>query len=308
VFVDIDPATFNMDPARIEAAITARTRAILVVHQIGMPADMAAIMAVARRHDVRVVEDAACAAGSEIFIDGDWQKIGAPIGDVACFSFHPRKLLTTGDGGMLTTANPEYDRRFRLWRQHSMGVSDTQRHSSSTVIFEEYGELGFNYRMTDLQAAVGRVQLARLPGIVERRRARAERYRQLLADVPGLVLPPEPVYARTNWQSFCVRLPEGLDQRRVMQSMLDAGVSTRRAVMCAHREPAFMRREAWQCGAAPAADCDHTAGTCARLRESERAQDSGIILPLFDQLTDAEQDLVAQALRAALPQASLVSA
>ena len=308
VFVDVDPNTFNMDPSLIEAAITARTRAILVVHQIGMPADLESIVAIARRHALRVVEDAACAVGSEIRIGDNWERIGKPHGDVACFSFHPRKLLTTGDGGMLTTANAEYDRLFRLWRQHSMGVSDTQRHASSTVIFEEYGELGFNYRMTDLQAAVGRVQLKRLPGIVERRRARVERYRALLADIPGLLLPAEPPTARSNWQSFCVRLPQGVDQRSIMQSMLDAEVSTRRAVMCAHREPAYAEREPWSCGSTDDPMCDHPAGLCARLVESVRIQEEGIILPLFDQMTDTEQDHVAGALRAAIGRASLVVA
>ena len=302
VFVDIEPATFNMDPSLIEAAITPRTKAILVVHQIGMPADLGRILPIAARHGLKVVEDAACAAGSEILVGGRWEKIGKPLGDIACFSFHPRKLLTTGDGGMLTTANPEYDRLFRLWRQHSMGVSDAQRHASSTVIFEEYGELGFNYRMTDLQAAVGRVQLQRLPGIVERRRARVQRYRQLLADVPGLGLPTEPQWAHSNWQSFCVRLPAHVDQRAVMQAMLDADVSTRRAVMCAHREPAFIDREPWLCGATPELMCDHSAGICARLIESVRAQEEGIILPLFDQMTDAQQDHVANSLRAAVAQ------
>jgi perosamine synthetase len=306
VFVDIDPDTFNMDPACIEAAISPRTRAILCVHQIGMPCDVPAILAIARRHDLRVIEDAACATGSEILVDGDWQKIGQPHGDVACFSFHPRKLLTTGDGGMLTTTNPEYDRLFRLWRQHSMGVSDTQRHAATQVIFEEYAELGFNYRMTDLQAAVGRVQLTRLPGIIERRRARAERYRRLLADVPGIVLPTEPEWARSNWQSFCVRLPAGIEQRTVMQSMLDAGVSTRRAVMCAHAEPAFMAHEPWSCGSTANRACDHCAGRCARLVHSERAQERGIILPLFDQMTDAEQELVVAALRSAVRQPELI--
>lgn len=308
VFVDIDPRTFNIDPGRIEAAISPRTRAILCVHQIGMPCDMTAILAIARKHNLRVIEDAACAVGSEIFVDGAWEKIGRPHGDVACFSFHPRKLLTTGDGGMLTTSNPEYDRRFRLWRQHSMGVSDTQRHASDQVIFEEYGELGFNYRMTDLQAAVGRVQLERLPGIVGRRRARVERYRELLADVPGLVLPDEPAYARTNWQSFCVRLPEGTDQRQVMQAMLDAGVSTRRAVMCAHREPAFIQHEPWSCGPRAEPRCNHAAGCCSRLAESERAQDRGLVLPLFDAMTDAEQALVSAALSAAVGELALAAA
>jgi perosamine synthetase len=300
VFVDIDPETFNMDPACIEAAISPRTRAILCVHQVGMPCDMRGILTIARRYDLRVVEDAACAAGSEILIDGAWERIGRPHGDIACFSFHPRKLLTTGDGGMLTTSNPEYDRLFRLWRQHSMGVSDTQRHASNQVIFEEYGELGFNYRMTDLQAAVGRVQLGRLPGIVARRRARVESYRELLSAIPGLVLPDEPTYARTNWQSFCVRLPEGTDQRQVMQTMLDAGISTRRAVMCAHREPAFVQNEPWSCGSRPDPRCVHSEGRCPRLTESERAQDGGLVLPLFDAMTDAEQALVAATLSAAV--------
>jgi dTDP-4-amino-4,6-dideoxygalactose transaminase len=308
VFVDVDPDTFNMDPSRIERLITERTRAIMVVHQIGMPADVLSIGAIARRHGLALVEDAACAVGSEILVGGAWEKIGKPHGDVACFSFHPRKLLTTGDGGMLTTRSPELDRRFRLWRQHSMGVSDTQRHASSTVIFEEYSELGFNYRMTDLQAAVGRVQLERLPGIVARRRARADRYRSHLGDIPGLRLPIEPAWAHSNWQSFCVRLPEGVDQRAVMQSMLDAGVSTRRAVMCAHREPAFMHREPWTCGSADAAGCDHRRGVCAHLAHSARIQDDGIVLPLYDQMTDADQDAVTEALLAAVRQGTLIEA
>src|SRR5205823_10438100 len=154
VFVDVLPGTFNMDPKRMEAAITDRTRAILCVHQVGMPCDMPAIMSIARQHGLKVVEDAACAAGSEIRVDGVWQKIGQPHGDIACFSFHPRKLLTTGDGGMLTTANAEWDTQFRLWRQHSMGVPDTVRHGTNQVIFETYHELGYNYRLTDLQASV----------------------------------------------------------------------------------------------------------------------------------------------------------
>ena len=298
VFVDVQPDTFNIDPPRIEAAIGPRTRAILCVHQVGMPCDIPAILAIARRHGLAVVEDAACAAGSEILIDGAWQRIGRSHGDIACFSFHPRKLLTTGDGGMLTTRNPELDRLFRRWRQHSMSVSDAQRHAASEVVFEAYDELGFNYRMTDLQAAVGRVQLQRLPGIVERRRARAERYRTLLAGI-GLALPREPEWARSNWQSFTVRLPAGVDQQAVMQAMLETGVATRRAVMCSHREAAYRTAEPWACGPAPARGCDHPAGRCGRLATSERIQDRGIILPLYDQMTDADQQRVAEALRIA---------
>jgi dTDP-4-amino-4,6-dideoxygalactose transaminase len=297
VFVDIAPGTFNMNPQLIEAALSPRTRAILCVHQVGMPCDLAAIIPIARRHGLPVVEDAACAVGSELRWNGVWGRIGKPHGDIACFSFHPRKLLTTGDGGMLTTANAAWDARFRLWRQHGMSVPDTVRHQAQQVVFEEYRELGYNYRMTDIQAAVGRVQLRRLPELLARRRQQVQRYRELLADVAEVMLPVQPEWARSNWQSVCVRLAEHCDQRAVMQSMLDAGVATRRGVMCAHREPAYAR-EAWTCGIAPGS-CECAAGSCARLRESERAQDHGIVLPLFHEITDDEQATVARSLRAA---------
>jgi dTDP-4-amino-4,6-dideoxygalactose transaminase len=155
VFVDIDPP-FNIDPALVQRAITPRTRAILCVHQIGMPCDLPAILASARRRGLPVVEDAACAIGSEISISGDWQKIGRPHGDMACFSFHPRKLLTTGDVGMLTTADLALDRQFRPLRHHGMSVSDAAaRHASRQVTIESYESVGFNYGMTDIQAAIG---------------------------------------------------------------------------------------------------------------------------------------------------------
>jgi perosamine synthetase len=289
VFVDIEPGTFNINPALIENVITKRTRAILCVHQIGMPCNIKTITEIARRFALAVVEDAACAVGSEIRCNGSWEKIGKPHSNVACFSFHPRKLLTTGDGGMLTTSDPKLDKKFRLWRQHSMSVPDMVRHKTNKVIFESYPELGYNYRMTDIQAAVGREQLARLTEIVTRRRQQVERYRTLLADVPGLELPEEPEWARSNWQSFCVRLPAGCDQQQVMQTMLDAGVATRRGVMCAHRETAY-GRGTWLCGTA--SECDCPSGTCTRLSESEKAQDHTIVLPLFHQLSDADQDKI----------------
>ena len=142
-----------------------------------MPCDLARIVEIGRRRGIPVIEDAACASGSEILWNGRWEKIGRPHGDIACFSFHPRKVITTGDGGMITTANPELDRKFRLWRQHSMSVPDTVRHGAREVIFESYPEVGFNFRMTDMQAAVGRVQLTRLPAIVAERRRIAARIR-----------------------------------------------------------------------------------------------------------------------------------
>ena len=300
VFVDIQSETYNMDPILIERVITPRTKAILLVHQVGMPADLQSILTVARQHKLPVVEDAACATGSEIFWNGAWEKIGRPHGDVACFSFHPRKVISTGDGGMLTTNNPELDKKFRLLRQHGMSVPDTVRHGSRQVIFESYDVPGYNFRMTDIQAAVGRVQLTRLPMILERRRELAERYHKLLADIPGIVLPFEPEWARSNWQSYIIRLPENCEQREVMQSMLDDSIATRRGIMNAHREPAYPTGT-WACGD-ELHTCDCPTGSCARLRESELAQEHAIVIPLYVQMTDADQDRVAASLRKAVEQ------
>jgi perosamine synthetase len=298
VFVDIDPQTYNINPALISEAISDRTRAILVVHQIGMPCDLKAILEIAHQHNLPVIEDAACAIGSEILWDGEWGKIGKPHGDIACFSFHPRKIISTGDGGMLTTSNHEWDRQFRLLRQHGMSVADTVRHGAKQVIFESYPIMGYNYRMTDIQAAVGREQLKRLPAIVERRRYLAQRYHELLADVEGLQLPTEPDWARSNWQSYAVRLTDKYDQVQVMQQMLDQGIATRRGIMNTHREPAY-QKEAWSCGATPK-PCNCGAGKCDRLIESEKAQDSCILLPLFHQMTDQDLDRIVRALKNSL--------
>jgi dTDP-4-amino-4,6-dideoxygalactose transaminase len=285
VFVDVQLDTFNLDPALLEHAFSPRTKAVVVVHQLGMPADLDAILPLLRDRGVAVIEDAACAIGSEIRLADRWQRIGAPHGDIACFSFHPRKLLSTGDGGMLTTGDAALDARFRLLRQHGMSASDTVRHASHEVVFESYPVLGFNYRMTDIQAAVGREQLARLPAIVARRRELVARYRERLAGVPGVILPVEPEWARSNWQTFAVRLDRPGRQRTVMQSMLDAGVSTRRGVMNVHRELAY------------------PAGTWSApgpLAASELAQDTGIALPLYHDLTTGDQDRVVEALSSAL--------
>jgi perosamine synthetase len=276
VFIDIDPATFNIDVSLIEAAITPRTKAILCVHQMGMPCDLQRLVPIARRHGIPLIED-------ETLWNDRWERIGAPHGDVACFSFHPRKVISTGDGGMITTRHADWDKRFRLLRQHAMSVPDTVRHGAAQVIFEQYDSVGYNYRMTDIQAAVGREQLKRLHETVRRRRELAAGYREFLSSTPGLTLPEEPAYGRTNWQSYCVRLAEGQDQREVMQSMLDRGVSTRRGVMCAHREPPY-----------------RGAPSEAALARSEQAQDQCIILPLYPQMTTQQQQQVAAALAESL--------
>lgn len=295
VFVDIDPQTFNINPQLIEAAIGPRTKALLVVHQMGMPCDLTAILAIARRYRLPVVEDAACAIGSEIEWEGKWEKIGKPHGDIACFSFHPRKVITTGDGGMLTTANREWDQQFRLWRQHSMGIADTVRHGAKQVIFESYDQLGYNYRMTDVQAAIGREQLNRLPKILARRRYLASRYQHRLQELPEPGLPLEPSWAKSNWQSYAVRLPKDWDQHLVMQVMLDFGISTRRGIMCAHREEAYAQ-ESWRCGNGQK-NCHCPVRSCQHLQVSEVAQEHTILLPLFYQMEEEDQDYVISILK-----------
>jgi dTDP-4-amino-4,6-dideoxygalactose transaminase len=279
VFVDIDPSTLNMAPGDIPAAITPRTKAILVVHQAGRPADLEAISAIARERGLPLLEDAACAIGSEY----RGRRIGhnhyAPL---VCFSFHPRKIVSTGDGGMLTTNDPALERRLRLLRQHGMSVNDLQRHQAATVVTEEYLELGYNYRMTDLQAAMGIAQLRRLPQILIRRRTLAEEYDRQLTGLEALELFREPADGLWNHQTYLVRLRGATASARdaVMQKMLDAGIATRRGIMSIHREPCYTSKYGAQ-----------------RLPVSEEASDQCICLPLFSQMTAEEQGHVVEQLR-----------
>ena len=285
VFVDIDPATLNIDPALVEAAFTPKTKAILAVHQLGMPCDLASLTSIAARRHVPLIEDAACAIGSAIEWEGEWHRIGRPHGAVACFSFHPRKLLSTGDGGMLTTNDAQLDRSFRLLRQHGMSVPDAVRHASDTVIFESYPIVGYNYRMTDIQAAIGREQLKRLPAIVARRRELAARYQDALQSIDGVIVPREPRWARTNWQSYAIRVGAWINQQTLMQRMLDAGIATRRGVMNVHKEPSY-----------PAGTWRAASG----LTQSEDAQHTAVVLPLYHQLTEEDQDRVTRTLAAVI--------
>lgn len=275
VFVDVDRDTMNMDPALLEAAWTPRCRALLVVHQLGMPAHLERILPWAQSKGLAVIEDAACAIGSEIFWDGRWEKIGRPHGDFACFSFHPRKLLTTGDGGMLTCRQPANAERARRLRQHGMSLPAEARHGSTQVTFESYDEVGFNYRLTDLQACLGQEQLKRLPALIERRRQQVSWYEGRLAGLAQR----QRASCRSNWQSLAWRVPDGLDQREIMQRLLNQGIASRRGVMCAHREPAWPAGS-WRGGPLPV---------------SEQLQDRTVLLPLYHELTEAEMEQVVQA-------------
>jgi dTDP-4-amino-4,6-dideoxygalactose transaminase len=226
-------------------------------------------------------------------IDGSWQRIGRPHGLLACFSFHPRKIVTTGDGGMITTADSSLAARLKLLRQHAMSVSDTARHAAEQVVFEQFLEPAFNARMTDIQAAVGRPQLQRLDAIVAERRRLAEVYAQAFA--AGVLEPPvERRGSRANWQSYPVRLrPEAtMPQIEMMQRLLERGIATRRGLTNAHQEPAYRSGARWTCG--PDA-CQTHPHACARLRNSELLRDLTLLLPLFHGMTAEEQQAVLDA-------------
>ncbi|SNX56428.1 perosamine synthetase [Streptomyces sp. TLI_55] len=276
VFADVDLATGNLTPATVDAVRTPRTKAVLAVHQGGVPADVAALRSACADWDLPLVEDAACAIGSTVG--------GKPVGHgalLAAWSFHPRKLVTTGEGGMLTTDDAEWAARLRRLREHGMNASAAERHASNKPVLENYLEVGFNYRMTDVQAAIGMVQLGKLDAMIARRRELAARYDALLRDVPGLTVVRDPAHGQSNFQSYWVLLdvdfPVGRDD--LLGALADAGVSARRGIMAAHLEPAY-------------ADHPH-----APLPVTERITRDSLILPLFHTMTEAQQDRVVTALR-----------
>lgn len=275
VFADIDENSLALTAATIEPVLTPRTRAVLLVHQAGTPADIEDVQALCDRHSIELLEDAACAAGASYR--------SRPIGGhtrMAAFSFHPRKLITTGEGGMLVCRDAEDANRARRLREHAMDVSAADRHRARGVVIEHYLETGFNYRMTDIQAAIGLVQLTRLTGIVQRRRELAARYDDWLADMAGVRVPQRPSWGSPNFQSYWIELtpdwPTGRDD--LLAAMLEHGVSLRRGIMAAHREPAY-------------ADA-----SSAPLPVTDRITDHSVILPLFHQMTDDQQRHVVAAL------------
>jgi len=273
VFADVDEATQNLTPETIAAAITTATRAVILVHQAGIPADIEAVTQLCNSHGIAVIEDAACAIGSTY----RGQLIGRHS-DLVVFSFHPRKVITTGEGGMITTSRSEWATRARRLREHGMSISAADRHQSRQPVVESYLETGFNFRMTDIQAAVGLVQLGRLDTLVQRRRMLAERYQELLAGVPGLRFAGDPPYGTTNYQSFWVVLPPDfpVDRNELMRLLTERNVSPRRGIMAAHLEPAFAG-----------------AGRL-RLPVTERLTRDSLILPLFHEMTEEQQDSVAE--------------
>lgn len=278
VFADVDRRTGNVTAETISAALTPDTSAVIVVDQGGVPVDLDPIRALCDPLGIVVIEDAACAAGSRYK--------GRPVGagaDLTAWSFHPRKILTTGEGGMLTTGRAAWADRARRLREHGMSVSAEARHASVLAPAEEYLEIGFNYRMTDLQAAIGIVQLGRLPEAVRRRRELARVYADAVAEVPGLRAVADPRWGESNFQSFWLEVgPEyPLGRDGLLERLAEADISARRGIMAAHRQPAWRGR-----------DTGHAA-----LAVTDHLTDTTLILPLYHQLSAADQARVIDSLQ-----------
>ena len=275
VFCEIDPRTFNADPADVERRITPRTKAIMPVDQIGLACDIAAINQIAKRLGVDVIEDAAPSIGGTY----RGRKVGSNAHQTV-FSFHPRKVITTGEGGMITTDDEAFAERARRLRAHGMSVSDLERHKADRPILEEYHELGFNYRMTDIQASIGLVQLRRLDELLRTRVAKAERYNRELAEIKMLRTPYTPPYATHTYQSYCLDLDPSVDRDDLMARLLRRGIATRRGVMASHLEKVYLDR----------------VGRVSLPITEEKARTT-MLIPLFASLTDDEQTYVIEALR-----------
>ena len=273
VFADVHPRTFNMDPDALGPLLSDRTRALIPVHQLGLAADLDPILALAAEHDVAVVEDAACALGTTYH-----EQLVGTRGAMSCFSFHPRKIITTGEGGLITTNDGDLAARLQVLRSQGMSVPADMRHQAGRVVFEEYRELGYNYRLTDIQAAIGLEQMKRLPTLLSRRRELARRYDQLLAPLANITPPVDPEPGSHAYQSYMVLLDEHLDREATMQRMLKLGVSTRRSVQAIHLEPLYED------------------SSRPPLPVTEQIFARGLMLPLYPQMAHEDQDRVVEAL------------
>ena len=264
-FTDIDPRTFNLDPASVERVITRKTKAILPVDQIGLPADYDRLTRIAAAHRLPIVEDAACALGAAYH----GKKLGS-FSPLTCFSFHPRKIITTGEGGMITTSDDALAARARILR--SQGMS-----RSTTTGAEIFAELGFNYRMTDLQAAIGLEQLKRLDGLVAARRRLAKRYHECLGALRGLITPEAPPGVVHTYQSYMVRVTADACESRdkVLVALQRAGIGAKTSITAIHLEPLYRQRFGR-----------------VRLPATERVAREGLLLPLYPSMTRPEQDRV----------------
>jgi dTDP-4-amino-4,6-dideoxygalactose transaminase len=276
VFTDIDTETCNIDVNLIEKVINKKTKVIMPVHQMGLPADIDTIRNIANKYGVKVIEDAACAIGSGY----KGNRIGGH-GNIACFSLHPRKVITTGEGGIITTDDHDFAERLRRFRHHGMSISDFERHAANKVIIETYPEIGHNYRMTDIQAAMGIAQLEKLPFIIEKRRTIAEFYNRELSKIPCIKVPKIPDYAYHNYQSYWIEILDSSPVSRdsLMERLLEKGIATKRGIMAIHMEPCYKGISRFP------------------LTNTERITQNTLLLPLYVTMTTEEQFLVVNTIK-----------
>jgi perosamine synthetase len=277
VFVEIDPRTFNLDPAAVAAAVTPKTRAVMAVHQIGLAADMDPIREIARRHGLAVVEDGATALGGEY----RGKRIGG-LGSPTAFSFHPRKIITTGEGGMITTDDEALAERARIVRSHGASVSDLERHKARGTIYAAYPEVGYNYRMTDIQAAVGVEQMKKLPYILGRKQEIGRWYDEHLAAVAEVQAPFVPEYANHSYQSYLITLKPQyeIDRDVLLRQMAARGISCRHGIAPMHWEPYY--RQLYPGLTLPV---------------TEAVSRTTMFLPIFPSMTEAELQYIVDTLK-----------
>lgn len=282
VLADVELETFNLDPKAFEAAITPRTRAVVVVHLFGLAARMHEVLAIARRHGLKVIEDAACAIGTTY----DGRPVGG-LGDLGCFSFHPRKVITTGEGGAVTTNDSTLAERVALIRNHGTGGHPGPAAPARPWVMGKFDLLGYNLRMSDIQAAVGVAQMAKLERLLAERGGRAARYGALLAEVPDLALPRASARAGHTFQSYVIRIVEGGTTRRnlVMEALAADGIQTRPGTHAVHRLGIYKQKYGFKPEQFP---------------NAVAAEDTTITLPIFPNMADADQDRVIASLRRAL--------
>jgi len=280
VFADVSSASFNLDPAALAAAITPRTRAIVAVHLFGRAAPMEEILALARPRGIAVIEDAACAIGTTY----RGRPVGA-IGTIGCFSFHPRKAITTGEGGMVTTASEELAARARSMRNHGATGVAPGEDPSKPYTMGTFNALGYNLRLSDIQAAVGVAQMAKLDGLLAERRRLALGYSRLLAGVAGVAAPEDDV--GHTYQSFVIRVLEGGRKKRnaVMEALAAEGIQTRPGTHAAHRLGYY----AGKYGIRP-----------EQFPVAVACEDETITLPIFPGMAAPEQEFVVSSLRRGL--------
>jgi dTDP-4-amino-4,6-dideoxygalactose transaminase len=272
VFAEVSPETYNIDVSDVERKISNKTKAVLIVHQIGMPSDIDAFLSLCKKYNLKLIEDAACAVGSAY----KGRKIGCHS-ELVCFSFHPRKVISTGDGGMIATNRKDLYERLKRLRQHGMSVNDLIRHQSKKMIFEDHLEIGYNYRMTDIQASVGIQQLSKLDWIVNERRKIANQYIEAFKKIDCIQLPKEKDGYFSNYQSFIIYLKKSckINRDQLMQALLDKDITTRRGIMTIHKETAYTK-------------------TCRELKLpiSEDLSDNSIIIPLFVPMKQEEIEYI----------------